>query len=240
MKRNILIGAVVLLAGPLLAADAKDDITAAAKKLAAKSNYSWKTTADFGPNSPFTPGPTEGKTEKDGLTWLSTSFQDNTMEAVMKGTNNVVVKTDEGWKKADEVTGGGGGGGGNFNFGAIIAGQMQRLRVPAAEVEDLVGRAKELKKDGDAFSGDLTEDGAKALLAFRGRRGGGAAPTNAKASVKFWVKDGEITKYQTKATGKRQNQNGEETDIERTTTVEIKDVGTTKINVPDEAKKKLS
>jgi hypothetical protein len=158
----------------------------------------------------------------------------------MKGTNNVVVKTQDGWQKAEELTAGGGGGGGGFNPGSFFARQMQNLKTPAAEVEELVSKTKELKKDGDAYSGDLTEDGAKALLTFRGGRRGAAAPTNAKASVKFWVKDGEIVKYQTKATGKRQNQNGEEMDVERTTTVDIKDVGTTKLNVPDEAKKKLS
>jgi hypothetical protein len=237
MKRNILIGTLVLLAGPLLAAEVKDDVVAAAKKLAAKANYSWKSTTDLGPNAPFTPGPVEGKTA-DGLTWLSTSFQDNTTEGVMKGTNNVVVKTEDGWKKADEITGGGGGGGG-FNPGAFFVGTMQRLRTPSVEAEDLAGRVKELKKDGDAISGDLTEEAAKAMMTFRGRRGG-PPPTNAKGSVKFWLKDGELTKYQTKVSGKRQNQDGEEVEFERTTTVEIKDVGTTKINVPDEAKKKLS
>jgi hypothetical protein len=34
--------------------------------------------------------------------------------------------------------------------------------------------------------------------------------------------------------------NGNDREIDRTTTVEIKDVGTTKLTVPEEAKKKLS
>ena len=34
--------------------------------------------------------------------------------------------------------------------------------------------------------------------------------------------------------------NGKEFDASRTTTTEIKDVGTTKVNVPEAAKKKLS
>jgi len=33
--------------------------------------------------------------------------------------------------------------------------------------------------------------------------------------------------------------NGNDRDVDRTTTIEITDVGTTKIDVPDEAKKKL-
>jgi len=57
MKKSILFGALVLMAGSLMAADSspKDDVTAAAKKLAGDS-YSWKQTLDLGPNAPFTPG----------------------------------------------------------------------------------------------------------------------------------------------------------------------------------------
>lgn len=241
MKKNILLGTIALLAGSLIAAESspKEDVIAAAKKLAEKSNYSWKATMDLGPNSQFTPGPTEGKTEKDGFTWLSVTFNDNTSEGVAKGTK-VVVKTDEGWKTAEEA--GGGGGGGGFNAGGFMARRMQGLKAPAPEVEDLVSKAQEIKKDGDVFSGDLTEDGAKALLsAGFGRRGGQAPPaaTDAKGSVKFWIKDGALTKYESKVSGKREF-NGEVRDIQRTTTVEIKDVGTTKLEVPEDAKKKLS
>ena len=238
MKKNILIGAITLLAGSLIAADAspKEDVLAAAKKLAAQSNYSWKATTDNGANAQFTPGPTEGKTDKGGLIMISMSFNDNTTDGFMKGTN-VAVKTDEGWKTAVEATSGDGG----FNMGSMMARRMQTTKAPAAEVEDLVAKAKDLKKDGDVISGELTEDGAKALIAMGGRRGGGQAPaaTEAKGSVKFWIKDGTLTKYESKVSGKR-DFNGEVREIERTVTVEIKDVGTTKITVPEEAQKKLS
>lgn len=241
MKRNLLFGAVILLAGSLFAADSapKDDVTAAAKKLADSSNYSWKSTTDFGPNSQFTPGPTVGKTEKDGVTWLSVTFNDNTSEGAVKD-KKVAVKTDEGWKTSEEAAADNGGGG--FNPGTFMARRMQNLKTPAAEVEDLVGKAKDLQKTDDVYSGELTEDGAKSLLTMGfGRRGGGQAPaaTDAKGSVKFWIKDGQITKYESKISGKREF-NGEVRDIERTTTVEIKDVGKTKIDLPEEAKKKLS
>jgi hypothetical protein len=36
------------------------------------------------------------------------------------------------------------------------------------------------------------------------------------------------------------DRNGDDRDIDRTTTVEIKDVGSTKITVPNEAKSKMS
>jgi hypothetical protein len=56
--------------------------------------------------------------------------------------------------------------------------------------------------------------------------------------VKFWLKDGVLSKYEFKVTGKV-DFNGNEVDVDRATTTEIKDVGTTKVNVPEAAKKKL-
>ena len=220
MKRNLLLSAFALVAGSLIAADAspKDDVTAAAKSLADKGNYSWKSTTDLGANAQFTPGPTEGKSA-DGLVWLSLSFGDNTTEGVAKGTK-VAVKTEEGWQSAEELTGGGGGGGG-FNPGTMIARRMQTLKAPAAEITDLLAGAKDITKQGDTYSADLTEEGAKNLSAMgfgggRGGRGGRGAPpvSDAKGSVKFWLKDGMVSKYELKtpanapiATAKCRNSN---------------------------------
>ena len=44
--------------------------------------------------------------------------------------------------------------------------------------------------------------------------------------------------YEVKVKGKV-SFNGNDRDVDRTTTVEIKDIGSTKIEVPEEAKKKL-
>ena len=235
MKKNILLCALALAATSLIAADSspKDDVIAAAKKLG-DDNYSWKQTLDLGPNSQFQPGPTEGKTEKGGYTWLSSTFQDNTSEGVVK-EKKVVVKTGDGWKTAEEL----GDGGGGFNPDVFMARRLENLKTPAAEAQDLVSKAKEIKKDGDVYSGDLTTEGAASLLTFFGRRGNNPPVTDAKGSVKFWIKDGALTKYESKVSGKREF-NGEVRDIERTTTIEIKDVGKTKIELPDDAKKKLS
>jgi len=239
MKKNILFGAMALLAGSLFAADSspKDDVTNAAKKLGDSANYSWTQTMDFGPDAPFTPPPTDGKIEKEGYTWISTTFQDNTSVGLKKG-EKVAVKTDAGWQTAAEATADGSGG---FNPAAFMARRMQNLKTPAVQAQDLLAGAKEIKKDGDVYSGDLTEDTAKNLLSFGfGRRGGQNPPaaTDAKGSAKFWLKDGALVKYEFKVSGKREI-NGETRDIQNNTTIEIKDVGTTKLEVPDEAKKLL-
>jgi hypothetical protein len=235
MKPSILIGVISLITLPLMAAES-DDVKTAAKKLADASNYSWRTTVAVPEGSRFKPGPTEGKTEKDGYTFLSMTMNDNTVEAVLKGDKGA-AKMEEGWQSLSELAGDGQPGPGTF-----MARRLTNYKTPAMEAETIAGKTKELKKDGDAFSGDLTEEGAKALLAFGGRRGGGQNPPetkNAKGSVKFWLKDGQLAKYEYKVSG-TMTFNGEDRDIERTTTVEIKDVGKTKVEVPEGAKKKIS
>jgi len=83
-EKTLIANAIALFAATLVAGES-EDVKAAAKKLAEQKNYSWKTTVVVPEGSQFRPGPTEGKTEKEGYTLLSMSLRDNTMEAVLKG-----------------------------------------------------------------------------------------------------------------------------------------------------------
>ena len=233
MKRTILFSAMTLAAGSLIAAGSspKDDITAAAKKLGEKPNYSWKTTVAVPADAQFRPGPTEGKTEKDGYTHVAMTFGDNTTQAVLKGDKAAVTDRDGEWQSATDLESAEG-------RGRFLGRMARNIKTPAVQAADLAAGAKDLKKDGDIYSGDLTEDVAKAFLRF-GRGGDGPTVSNAKGSVKFWLKDGALAKYEYKLKG-TVSFDGNDRDVERTTTVEIKDVGSIKVNVPEEAKKKLS
>ncbi len=231
---------MALLAGPLMAADAGPtaEVKNAAAALGGQTNYTWQATVEVPADSQFKPGPTDGKTEKGGYTTLSFEFGDNTTEAVKQGTNGA-VKTDDGWKSLDEAMKDDGNGG--FNPTMFIARMVRNYRVPAVEAASLADAAKELKKDTNSISGDLTEAGAKELLSFRrGRNAGGEGPTvtNPKGSVKFWIQDGKLVKYQYHVQG-TVSFNGNDRDVDRTTTVEIKDVNSTKVVVPDDVKKML-
>jgi hypothetical protein len=235
MKRNMTIGTLALQAGSLLAADSgpKDEVTAAAKKLADKDNYAWKQTTENAGGGGFGAGASEGKTEKDGYTWLSMTMRDNTVEAVKKGDKGA-IKTQDGWQSLSEATSGDPG---PITF---LARRLQNFKAPAAQAGELAGQVKELKQDGDVYSGELTEEGAKSQLMFGGRAGGnGPEISGAKGSVKIWLKDGLLSKYEVKVQGKV-SFNGNDRDVDRTTTLEIKDIGSTKVQVPDDAKKKLS
>ena len=240
MKKFSLLGMFTLLAGSLLAADSspKDGVKNAAAALGSQTNYTWQATLEVPADSQFKPGPTDGKTEKGGYTTLSFSFGDNTSEAVIKGTNGA-VNTDDGWQTlADAMKDSGDGG---FNRTAFLARMVQSYKVPAVEAASLAEAAKELKLDAGVISGDLTEAGAKDLLTFRRRGNGGNGPAvaNPTGSVKFWLKDGAVAKYEFKLKG-TVSFNGNDFENDRTTLVEIKEVGSTKLTIPEEAKKKAS
>ncbi len=246
MKHKTLVTTLVIMGGALLTVNAgsSDDVIGAAKKLADQSSYSWKTTIDMGGGGGgggrFRPGPTEGKVVKDGYTCLSMSRGDNTLEAFLKGDKGA-IKTADGWESlAEAAQGGGGGGGGQRNPGRFLARMLRNFKAPAEQAQDVAAKVKELQKADDLYSGGLTEDGAKQLLSFGPRRnGGGPEISNAKGSAKFWVKDGLLTKYEFNVQG-TVSFNGNDRDVNRTTTVEIKDVGSTKVEIPDEAAKKIS
>jgi hypothetical protein len=240
MKRNIWFTTLLFAAGSLIAADSspKDDVISAAKQLGAKDNYSWKTSIENNGGGQNRGGPTEGKTEKGGLTSLLLTRGDNTTQVVLKGEKGA-IKTEDGWQSVADAAKGDGNGGQNRN--RFLVGMLRRFKTPAEEAENIASKTTDLKNTEGVYSGALTEEGAKALLSFGGRRSGGDGPTisDAKGSVKFWVKDGAITKYQYSVKGSV-SFNGNDRDVDRTTTVEIKDIGSTKVDAPEEAKSKLS
>jgi hypothetical protein len=233
MKKSIALVLATTLAGSLFAADLpKDEVVAAAKKLGDKDNYSWRTTVVVPESAQFKPGPTEGKTEKDGFTHVKFSFRETATELVIKGDKKVFTNQDGDWVTPADAEG-------DQGPGRFMAGFARTFKTPAAHAAEIAAGVKELKKDGDAYSGDLTEEAAKTLMRFR--RGGADGPTisDAKGSAKFWVKDGVLSKYESKVKGSM-NFNGNDIEVDRTTTVEIKDVGKTKVEVPEGAKKKMS
>jgi len=237
MKKILMMGTLGIFCASILCAadgDAKADVKAAAKKLG--SNYSWTSTPklDGAGGGQFRPGPTDGQTD-DGIVYIKSAFGDRTFESAAKG-EKVLFKGEDGWEVADPAAEG---------AGQFIARRMRTFKAPALEAADLADKAKSLKSADGVISGDLTEDGAKELLAF-GRRGGGGgggdrpAPKEAKGSVKYWVTGGALTKYEINVSGKVANRDGDEVTINRTTTVEIKDVGKTKLGLSEDNKKKLS
>lgn len=237
MKKHLLLGMLTLVAGSLFAADSspKDTVTSAAAALGREANYSWHTTVASPGGGRFF-GPSDGKTEKGGYTTISMVRNDATTLAVLKGTNGAINTPDNGWQSFQDATADNGGG---FNPTMFLVRMLQNTKTPDQQAAALANSAAELKPGTNGISGNLTETGAKAMLSF-GRPGNSDGPTvsNPAGSVTFWVTDGKLVKYEFHISGTI-SFNGNDRDIDRTTTVAIADVGTTKISVPDEAKKKL-
>ena len=236
MKRCLLAPIALSALVVVALADAKEDVKAAAKKVTDAPAYTWTPTTEI-EGAQWTPATITGKALKGGPAVITSERDGQVTTAVVHGEKGA-VKTDDGWKTAEELrnAGGGGGGGGRGGRGAMLL----RTRPPADEAARIADKAKELKAADGVVSGDLTEEGAKELATQGRARAGGQAieARNAKGSVKYWIKDGQLSKMQLKVAA-TMTVNGEDRDMARTTTYEIKDVGSTTVAVPDDAKKAL-
>lgn len=233
--------AVSLLTVSLLSAaetNTNDHVKNAVTKLKQQPNYSWTTKLDL-PGMPFTPAPQHGKVDKDGIAIVTQEFSGNTVQAAFKA-GKVAVFVDDEWQLVSNPNSG--------DFGdraAMTARWLARAGTAADEASDLLGKAQALKAGEDGvLSGDLTEKGVTDLLSFGPRRGAGSAASpvkNAKGSIKFWLKDGALVKFESHLHGAVPfGPDQEERDVDVTRTVEIREVGKTKVEIPEAARKKLA
>jgi hypothetical protein len=117
---------------------------------------------------------------------------------------------------------------------------QKTLSRPHEEVGFIVAGAGDLKAEGDIVSGTLSETAAKLLLVHPGQKE--ITPLTGSGTFRLWIRDGVLTRYEVKLEGMLAVQgNGErhEVAVHQTALTEIRQVGTTKVAVPDEAKKKL-
>jgi hypothetical protein len=236
VKKARLIGLIGLLACALSAAESssRDKIVTAAKLLGDKPNYSWSSfireegDGRSGQNPGFS-----GKVIKGGPMCLI-SMAGATREGVYMNGQKGAAKGTAGWQTLDEIAKPGG-------FAAAIVRYLRSIKTPSAECGALGGELQNVKEEKGAISGDLKEASAKEYLEFYiPPYAGQAAPKIAdpKGTAKFWIKEGMPTRYEINVECKV-IRGDKESEYQRTTTVEIKDVGTTKLEVPEEAKQKL-
>ncbi|MBI4659153.1 MAG: hypothetical protein HY735_09950 [Verrucomicrobia bacterium] len=129
-----------------------------------------------------------------------------------------------------------------------------RFKTPATRAVDLAAKARSLTEVNGVISAELIEEDAQQVLppsvqANRPTPIDGSVPKvsveffqpdlSGKVLVKFWVKDGALTKYQYRYQAIMRFLR-ERRAFNRTVTIEISNVGTTEVSVPEEAIKKLS
>lgn len=236
MNKTPLTALVALLGAGLCAAaeNPKPTVVQAVKQLREQPNYSWTTTTRDTGSSPGRLGPIEGKANKSGLVFLAFAVGDVPVEVFMKGDKGA-AKVFEQWQSFEDLA----------RTGATPAAVVRFLRSyqpPAIQAADLAAKVKVFTKQEDgALAGELGEDAVQDLLLFGMRPREGQEPpktTDPKGSVKFWLKDGALAKYEINLQGKVTV--GERTfDINRTQTIEIKAVGATTLALPPEVEQKL-
>jgi hypothetical protein len=212
-------------------AAAKDDLAKAIQQLADAGGYSWKATTE---SPQFNLGPTLGKIDKNGCALVSRTWGDNTIQSAHMG-DKAATETDDGWRSLAELEADQGD-----NRGRFRARMLSAFEPPAAEAAELLkGSGDVTTKDG-AYAASLSEAKVKELMSFRRGAGSGEGPeiSGAEGSVKFWIDQGMLKKYQYSVKG-TMTWNNQDREIDRTTTVEISDVGNTKVELPEAAKAKL-
>jgi hypothetical protein len=230
--------ALILSASVVRAADI-DDAKAAVKKLADAPNYTWTTSIQGGRGNQT---PVDYKTEKGGYTTFTvTPMNGDPTDMVVKDGKGA-AKTADGWKSQAELLKAANDAGG-FSPEMILLSRIVSFATPATQAMAVLDKAASAKKEGDVISADIPEAIAKDFLAFKlppGLDSGFPAmeTKDAKGTLKLSLKDGAITKIEIHLTGTR-NFNDQDTPVDQTSTLSIKDVGTTKVTVSDEAKKKL-
>lgn len=220
--------AVFCLCGVALG-DANQDLVAAATKLTDAGNYSWRSvTNDTSGNGSTLI--TDGKTDKSGYTTVNLNSGDYYVRLIIKGESGA-INTGDGWKTADDLTD-------NRRAARFLSFTVRGFKSPAVLAQEAASHVKELRAEEDAFVADVTGNEAAQLLSPMANLRGGREMSNAKATVRFWVRDGVLSKYQVHATY-TVSRNGNDTDIDRTTTVDFTDIGSATVEVPEDVKRKL-
>ena len=235
MKNALILGLFGLLAGTLSAAESspQDTVISAAKGLGDKPNYSWTITLKEGYGNSGRFPPIVGKTDKSGIMYLKTMDGATSGEVYMNGQKGTAGGPG-GWQTFDELAKLGG-------FAAAIVRHLRLYKTPSAECGVLAGALQNVKEEQGILSGELKGDAAKEYLEPYIPPFAGQPPpkiADPRGSVKFWIGKGMLTKYEINVQC-RVIRSDQESEFQRTTTVEIKNVGTTKLEVPEGAKQKL-
>jgi putative heme-binding domain-containing protein len=234
---------------PSIIAPAPDDepkaiVSEAVQKLAEGSNYSWKTvlrTEGGGLGGDFS---ATGMMITDGYASVSSKSQGG-FEIVRKADKTAVL-FDGLWMTIDQAGARSRASGGGFNP-ALITG----LKLPIAQLNDLLGKLTEFKRDGDLITAELDGPAATELInvgvLLGGRRGppGGRPPGGGRSGVAtlndvtgtmtFTVKAGQLTGFTIKLSGTRES-NGNQDKVSRTATTTFSEVGSTEFELAPDAK----
>ncbi len=111
---------------------------------------------------------------------------------------------------------------------------------PHEELGVIVSSHTEFKVEGEVVSGTLTDLGAQLLLVRDGQKE--ITPVRAAGTFKLWLREGLVSRYQVRLEGVLQvNTPGgrRQVAVNQNTETVLKEIGTTRFEVPDQARIKL-
>jgi hypothetical protein len=144
---------------------------------------------------------------------------------------------------------GGGGRGGGYPppvddrgeaGGRAFSNVQKTLSRPHEEIAVIVAGGSELKAEGEVVSGRLSETSAKLLLVHEGQRD--RVPLQAGGTFRLWVRGGALVKYETRLEGVLRVDDSagrREVRVNETSTTTLSEVGTARVEVPPEVRKRL-
>jgi len=193
--------AVVLLA-PTTPRDEKETLKAAAHHLAELGNYTWRATLNRSDESVELAeralfGPAEGFQEKEGFVRIQTK-DETPLDVVLRG-GKMAVRLEDGWVSEHEME----TQGKRHSRALAFVRSLKAVPRPAAEAQDLLKHAKEVKSPSEGyFVSTLAPDAAKELL-HRSVKTTGRAPkiSEAAGQLSFWVRGGTLVKYEVQLRG---------------------------------------
>jgi hypothetical protein len=268
MKRAVFLCCAAVAIGTTVRGGPIESAIIAAMKLREAANYQWVATVTEDSRFYFVEAKTRKDGYTLVSTPMVNSIQrklgggkSEIQTAIFRGNDEFVVQTPEGWMSRDELAelpspgfggqlGAGGarrpvrGGGSPAGFGGRgprYSNLQVNLSFPHDELETIVGSYTEVRATTDGVEGVLSTDGAKLLLVHPGQDE--ITALRASGSFKLWLKDGAVSKYEVQLAGTLAlgaGSNRREVSVNQSVTTELKDVGKTAFDVPEEAKRKLA
>jgi hypothetical protein len=120
--------------------------------------------------------------------------------------------------------------------GKVFCNAQFALALPQDELSVIVSSHTDLQVEGDVVSGNLTDLGAQLLLVHDGHEY--IRPVTAGGRFKLWLKRGTVEKYLIELAGIVVVER-KAVYVRQKSTTRIKDVGTTAVQVPPEARRRL-
>jgi putative heme-binding domain-containing protein len=223
----------------------KEELAAAIRALAEAPSYGWTTTVNAAELGPLGGGGgvTTGRFEKGGYTLVAMPSGAGPIEfATRNGKSAVMVEGS--WQTLEQASARSGRSPQGFGMPTgFERSTITDFKLPAARAAELLANGTGFHRIGDAVSVDLTPSAAAELLeadgpsSFRRRRGGtlSAPLADPRGSLSFRLESGQLKEFTVTLGGLRRIM-GNEIKLDRAATTKITEVGSTKVDMPEDAR----